>query len=106
MPSPKFPQVAGQPPPTPIRPQSAPGGGVGGFAPFNHGAGRDNSYRNTADLDPPHYESEGATGGVHAKVWPTYNRISKEYDERMLTKWNSDLDVLLLFVSVVFDPSH
>ena len=73
---------------------------------LNHGASHDTSYRNTADSDPPHYESEDVTGGIHAKVWPTYNRIAKEYDDKMLEKWNSDLDVLLLFVSVVFVPSH
>ena len=91
-----------------------------GVAPFNRDAGRDNSYRNTVDYayrfdtmhslrsnsDPPHYESEDVTGGIHAKVWPTYNRISKEYDDKMLEKWNSDLDVLLIFVSLAFGPSH
>ena len=120
MPSPKFPQVPGRPPPAPIRhPQPAPGG-VGGFALPNRDVGRDNSYRNTADYayrfdtipslrsdsDPPHYESKDVTGGIHARVWPTYNKISKEYDDKMLEKWNSDLDVLLIFVSVVLGLGH
>lgn len=119
IPSPMVPQISGLPPPTPMRPrQPAPGGGIGGWAtatPTYHDSGsRDSSHRNTGvynyrfdtmpaprpDSDPPHYESADVTGGIHAKIWPTYNKISKEFDDKRLEKWNSDLDVLLIFVSV------
>ena len=116
MPSPPFSQVSRHPPPTPTR---APGGGVGGFAgitPFHYDPSRNDSYHSTAkytyrfhtmpsprsDSGPPRYESAAVTGGIHAKVWPTYNRISKEFDHKKLEKWNSDLDALLIFVSLVF----
>ena len=111
------PQTPGHSPPTPMRhrQQLAPGGGIGGFvfSPSQHGPSRGDSHHNTADYtyrfdtmpssdsDPPHYESEDVTGGIHAKVWPTYNKISKDFDEKRLRKWNSDLDVLLIFVSLV-----
>jgi len=119
MPSPQFPQIPGHPPPTPIRPrQPAPGGGVGGLSPmatpFHHGPSHNDPYHDTADhtyqagaptrsdSGPPQYRSEALTGGIHAKVWPTYNKVSGQFDERMLEKWMSDLDVLLVFVSLVF----
>jgi len=83
--------------------------------PFYHDPSRNDPHQNTAayrsytmasarsdSSGPPQYESAAITGGIHAKVWPTYNRISKESDEKMLEKWNSDLDVLLIFVSLVF----
>ena len=96
------------------------GGGTGprftGTPPFIRDPTRVNSHRNTAnypyrfdtmpsvrsDSDPPHYQSENVTGGVHAEVWPIYNKISEEYDEKMSKRWNSDLDILLVFVSVAF----
>ena len=52
------------------------------------------------DSGPPHYEPEDISGGIYAKAWPTYNKISKEFDEKNLSKWNTDLDVLLIFVSL------
>ena len=126
MPSTPSQQVPGRPPPTPVRPrQHAPGGGVGGFAggsPSQQGPSHDNPnpHHNTADYTyrfdtlpsfrsdsgPPQYESANVTGGVHAKVWPTYNKISQEFDEKLLEKWNSDLDVLLIFVSLVVGGDH
>ena len=51
--------------------------------------------------DLPDDELADISGGVHAKVWPTYNKISQEFDEKKLNKWNEDLDVLLIFVSPV-----
>jgi hypothetical protein len=39
-------------------------------------------------------------------VWPTYNKLSKEFDEKNLEKWNSDLDVLLIFVSLASKRAH
>jgi len=109
IPGPLFPQAPGNPPRQP-----APGGGVGGFA--TAATSHYDSRKNTADYNyrfdtmasarsdssgPPQYESAAVTGGIHAKVWPTYNRISKEVDDKMLEKSNSDLDVLLIFVSPV-----
>ena len=52
------------------------------------------------DSGPPHYEPADISGGIHAKVWPTYNKVSQEFDEKRLAKWNADLDVLLIFVSL------
>ena len=72
-------------PTQPRRP--APGGGVGGFA-------------CTAD-DPPHYGSADISRGIHEKVWQTYNKVSKGFDEKKLEKWNKDLDTLLIFVSLM-----
>jgi len=80
----------------------------------HYGPGRDYHNHNTADYTyrfdtmasfrsnsgPPHYESADISGGIHANVWPTYNKISQEFDEKRLAKWNADLDVLLIFVSL------
>ena len=109
MSSPEFLRVPEQPPSIPMQyQQPAPGGGVGGFTLFNSDVPADYAYRFDtipspgSDSDHHHYESEDVTGGVHEKVWPIYNRISEERDKKMLKKWNSDLDVLLIFVSVAF----
>ena len=109
------PQISEPPPPTQAQPQQlTPEGGVGGFAstapPYrghSHHSTANYDYRfhtipsPRSDSDPPHYESADLSGGVHANVWPTYNKISREFDERRLAKWNTDLDVLLIFVSTV-----
>ena len=96
----------------------APGGGVGGFASIpspHYESSHDNSRHNTADythwFDPtssthshsssPTYEAAGVSEGVHAEIWATYNKVSQEFDEKRLKKWNEDLDVLLIFVSLV-----
>ena len=119
-----MPQISEPPPPTPTRPrQPAPGGGVGGFSPASspyHGSSGDYSRRDTrgypdrfdvmpsprSDYGPPHYESADISGGIHAKVWPTYNKISQEFDEKRLDKWNKDLDVLLIFVSLMVNAGQ
>ena len=119
MPSPPPLQSPVHPPPTPTRPpQPAPGEGVGGFAvtfPPRRGSGRNYSHQYTADYTyrfdtmpsprsssgTPHYESADISGGIHANVWPTYNKISRDLDEKKLSKWNTDLDVLLIFVSLI-----
>ena len=49
---------------------------------------------------PAHYEAEGVSEGIHARVWPTYNKVSREFDEDMLRQLNDDLDVVLIFVSL------
>ena len=115
MPIPTMPflQIPGRPPPTP-------GGFIGEFQagpPHQHGAGRDrsDSRHNTtghtnwfnimpffrSDSGPSHHKSADVTGGVHARVWPTYNKKSQEFDEKMLARWNYDLDTLLIFVSLL-----
>ena len=124
MPMPTIPQISEPPAPTPTRPrQLAPGGGAGGFmqppSPY-HGSSRDYSHHNTrdyndrfgtmpssrSDSDPPHYESADISGGIHAEVWPIYNKISQKFDEKRLEKWNKDLDVLLIFVSLAVRVGH
>jgi len=67
---------------------------------------------NTAPIHPPrldsgpaHYEPAGISEGIHAGVWPTYNKVSQEFDEKRLKQWNDDLDVLLIFVSLVVRAS-
>ena len=67
---------------------------------------------NTAPVHPPrpdpgpaHYEPAGISEGIHAGVWPTYNKVSQEFDEKRLKQWNDDLDVLLIFVSLVVRAS-
>jgi len=114
-----LPQSSEPPPPTPVRPhQRAPGGGVGGFtAPPSphHGSSRGYSHHSTADYtyrfdtsprQAPDYESPYITGGIHAKVWPTYNKISREFDKERFTKWDADLDVLLIFVGLMLWCSY
>lgn len=49
----------------------------------------------------PHHEPPDISGGIHADVWPIYNKISQNFDEKNLMKWNQDLDVLLIFVSPI-----
>ena len=102
-------------------PPLAPGDGVGGFTiPLYRKFASDDFLRGTADytylLGPefsphpdsslPNPETAGTSEGVHARVWPTYNDISEKFDEKRLKKWNDDLDVLLIFVSLVVKTSH
>ena len=107
------------PPPTPNRPRlPVPIENVGGWAvppSPRHGSSRGYAHQYTADYTyrfdtipsprsdsgSPHYEPADISGGIHANVWPTYNKISQELDEKKLTKWNTDLDVLLIFVSPI-----
>lgn len=120
MPSPPIPQIPERSPtPTRLR-RRASDGGIGGFrptAPHSRAHSRDCSHYSAADYTyrfdtipslhsdsrPPHYESAGISEGIHAKVWPTYNKISQQFDEKRLEKWNTDLDVLLIFVSLMVD---
>ena len=53
------------------------------------------------ELVPTHYETAGVSEGIYAGVWPIYNKVSKEFDEKRLKQWNDDLDVLLIFVSLL-----
>jgi len=50
---------------------------------------------------PPPYETAGTSEGIHAEVWPTYIKASQEFDEKRLGKSDRDLDILLVFVSLV-----
>ena len=59
-----------------------------------------------SDSDPPRCGFADMSGGVHAKVWPTYNKISREFDATRLAKWNTDLDALLVFVSLMVGTDH
>jgi len=116
MPTPSSSQTPGIPI-SPVR-SHQPTRSVGGFAPsppLHHESSSDHFRHSTADythrFDPkfttnsnpilPPYETVGLSEGVHAGVWATYNRISQEFDEKRLKKWNEDLDVLLIFVSLV-----
>ena len=110
MPIPPSPPEPGSPlPPITTQPRM-PTTGVGGFAmpsPHRHGHQHttDGSYGFDTILSPRsdpgrlHYESADISGGIHANLWPTYNKISQVFDEKRLSKWNGDLDVLLIFVS-------
>jgi len=80
-------------------PQPAPGGGVGEYAstpkPATH-----------LDSSPPSYETAGTSEGMHAGFWPTYNKVSQAFDQKRLNKWNGDLDILLIFVSLMVKGYH
>ena len=118
MPMPPLPSRSPVHPSTPKRLRLPFSEGVGGFVPPSprHGTGRGYSNQYTADYTyrfdtmpsprsdsgSPHYKPADISGGIHANVWPTYNKISQELDEKKLTKWNTDLDVLLIFVSLLF----
>ena len=104
--------------PTPIRSRTlAPGEDVGGYAtdPLSrHWPGHEYSYEYTpgysyrpgaapsppSDSDPSHYKPADISGGPHARVRPIYNKISEKFDKKLSTKWNDDLDMLLIFVSL------
>ena len=89
-------------PSTPVRPlQHAPGGDAGGSAvipPSPHNAA---DYAYQFDSRPAYNEPAGTSEGIHVRLWPTYNKVSQEFDEKRLKLWNEDLDVLLIFVSLV-----
>ena len=105
MPMPSLPPLQSPPPKQPRWP--APGGGVGGFT-YSHQYTAD-AYRLNAmpsphsDSDSPHYKPTDLSGGIHANVWPLYNKISEQFDQKLLTKWKDDLDLLLIFVSITPD---
>ena len=106
----------GHPHSVPVGPQQPFGEGVGGFtATPLPPRGSNNDHRHTAayvnrfgtvpspnpDADFPHYESADISGGIHAELWPIYNKLSMEFDNKRLEKWYTELDVLLIFVSVL-----
>ena len=112
-----------RPYPAPIRSRTlASGEDLGEFArnpPYRHWSGHEYSYEYTAgnsywsdtassppsDPGPSHYRPADISGGPHARVWPIYNKISEKYDKKLSTKWNDDLDVLLIFVSLTMGSS-
>ena len=57
------------------------------------------------DPGPAQHEPAGTSEGMHAEVWPTYNEVSQEFDEKGLKQWNDELDVILIFVSLVVRAS-
>ena len=68
------------------------------------GAGRSASTPKSAtrsDSSSPPYEAASPFEGMHAGLWPIYNKVSQEFDEKRLGKWDRDLDTLLIFVSLV-----
>ena len=86
--------------------------------PARHWSGHEYSHQHTAnsyscrfdaapssDSGPSHYTSADVSGGVHAHVWPIYNGVSQKFDEKVSSRWNDDLDLLLIFVSLPPDGS-
>lgn len=68
------------------------------------GAGRSASTPKSttrSNSSSPPYEAAGTFEGTHTGFWPIYNKVSQELDEKRLGKWDRDLDVLLIFVSLV-----
>jgi len=55
------------------------------------------------DSSSPYHEAAAISEGIHAGIWPTYNKVSQEFDEKRFKRWNDDLDVLLIFVSPVVE---
>ena len=53
------------------------------------------------DSGPSHYKPTDISGGTHAQVWPIYNKASRKLVEKLSDRWNDDLDVLLIFVSLI-----
>lgn len=113
-PTPPAPQIS-EHPSTSTRPhQLSPGGVVGSERVPSSQPSRDFSRHSTADYPyrfdtmpslrsdsgPARCEPMGMSEGMHAGVWPTYNKVSQEFDEKRLKRWNEDLDVLLIFVSL------
>ena len=94
MPTPSVSQTP-EPPTFPMRSrQPAPsGGGVGGSTSIP-------KFTTDSDSSSPPYETTGISEGAHAEIWTTYNKVSQEFDEKRLKKWNDDLDVLFIFVSL------
>ena len=99
MPTPPIPETPESPVSQMQSPQPAPGGGVGEYA---------STPKSTTYLDssPLSYETAGTSEGVHAGFWPTYNKVSQAFDEKRLKKWNDDLDILLIFVSLMVKGDH
>ena len=86
--------------------------------PTRHWSGHEYSHQHTADSytyqfgtapppttnsGPSHYTSADVSGGVYAHMWPIYNRVSQESDQKLFSRWSDDLDLLLLFVSLLLD---
>lgn len=113
-PTPPAPQIS-EHPSTSSRPHQLSPGGLAGSerVPSSHPS-REFSRHSTADYPyrfdtmpslrsdsgPARCEPMGMSEGMHAGVWPTYNKVSQEFDEKRLKRWNEDLDVLLIFVSL------
>ena len=85
--------------------------------PLRHWSGHEHPHQHTADSysyqfdaapsdsGPSNYTSADVSGGVHAHVWPIYNTVSQKVDQKLISRWNDDLDLLLIFVSLLPDSS-
>jgi len=106
-PSIPLPQVLEHPPTQIQQQQPGQGGGAGKPAaatPFHNKTAKyayrlDTMSSAGSNPDSPQHKPAALTGDIHEKIWPTYNKISKEFDGKILEKSDSDLDVLLIFVS-------
>lgn len=71
-----------------------------------HNEFRSQSSRRAPPPTVPYFESADIFGDIHPKIWPIYNRISMEYDEVSLAKWNKELDTPIIFVSQIIRAGH
>ena len=108
-------------PPAPTSPRKpAPGKDVDELSktpPLRHWSGHEYLHQHTADSysyrfdtyssdsGPSNYTSADISGGVHAQVWPIYHSVSQEFDQKLFSRWNDDLDLLLIFVSHLLNGS-
>lgn len=54
----------------------------------------------TASPNVPDRETVNISGhDEYASIWPTYNKAADTFDGKNLTKWNTDMDILLIFAS-------
>ena len=100
MPVATTPQLSEPSPSIPTQHRLAPGDSIVWFPPVTspqHGFSLDYStadytYRFDTmpsprlDSGPPHYEPADISGGIHAKDWPTYHKVSQEFYEKRLAK--------------------
>jgi hypothetical protein len=58
----------------------------------------------TADCPSPNLHKcpdslEELIAGQPRSIWSTYAKIAERFDEKLVERWNSDMDVLLVYVS-------
>lgn len=42
---------------------------------------------------------EELIAGQPRSIWSTYAKVAERFDEKLVERWNSDMDVLLVYVS-------